>query len=153
MLLANMFKSGPRLSKSLITIVACIGSDSGVCPDVTYQGEFNGERLAADMTLVRTNTSVDATVTLQIVGLCEGLATLRASVWSSARVNELMTHERITMSKRFVTGRTLIGPFVVVCLHVGQQRRLQGEGSTTDLALIRLNPRMRAAVCLQATLL
>ena len=57
---------------------------------MTNQGKLHSESFATDVALVWTETSVDATVTFEIICLGEGFATFVTLEWSDASMNELM---------------------------------------------------------------
>lgn len=77
---------------------------------------------------------MDPAVTLEIIGLCKGLATLVALEWAYTSVDKLMPGEGVSVSKCLSTSVTLESLLLTVRPHVRQQWRLQCKGSPTDLA-------------------
>ena len=88
--------------------------------DVTNQCEFHCEGLVTNVTLVRTQTSVDATVALEIVGLSKGLATLVTFKWADTSMDQLMPRQGVSVSESLSAGLTLEGLLLTVCPHMGQ---------------------------------
>ena len=64
MIVPHMLQSGAWLCKGFITVVTLVRAYTSVSANVTNQCEFNSESLATDVTLVRTQASVDSAVAL-----------------------------------------------------------------------------------------
>ena len=100
--------------------------------DVTNQCELHCEGLVTNVALVRTQTSMNATVALEIIGLSKGLATLVTFKWADTSMDKLMPGQGVSVSESLSARLTLEGLLLTVCPHVGQQWRLQCKGPPTD---------------------
>lgn len=91
MALARVFQTGSWLCERFIAVITQVGSFTCMCANMTHQGKLHSKRLAADMTHVGTDTCMDPAMTLQIIGLGEGLAALVTLKWSFATVDQLVS--------------------------------------------------------------
>ena len=88
--------------------------------DVTNQCELHCEGLVTNVALVRAQTSMNATVALEIVGLSKGLATLVTFKWADTSMDKLMPGQGVSVSESLSARLTLEGLLLTVCPHVGQ---------------------------------
>lgn len=133
MIVPHMLQSGTWLCKRFLTIVTFVRTHTSMSTDVTNQGELNCESLAANVTFVRTQTSVDTAVALEIIGLGEGFTTYIALKWTHTSVDKLMPGQGVSVCECLLADVTLECLLLTVCPHVGEKRRLQCKGSSTNL--------------------
>jgi len=113
-----MLEPGTRLGETFLTIWAIVRTNASMDANMTDQGELNSERFPTYMTLIGTNACVYAGVSLEVIGLCKGLVADFTFVWPVSRVDELVSHQSVSVSEGLLTNITFVGLDTVMSLHV-----------------------------------